>query len=98
MAQSGVKAKHACLFSASAVIGIVDAPIDGASLGAYGRRLANPLTRDLHAATRDRGKIPEAKLATTTALPVKRNRGEPGHTLPVIRLGKWLRSQVEGAC
>ena len=52
-----MKAKYSCLFSASAVVGIVDAPIDGAGLGAYGRRLANPLARDLHTVARDRGKI-----------------------------------------
>jgi hypothetical protein len=50
-----VEAEDTWLNSASAIVGVIDAPINGASLGAYGRGFADPLAWDLHTVAYDLG-------------------------------------------
>jgi len=55
LTHSGVEAEDTWLNSAGAIVGVIDAPINGASLGAYGRGFADPLAWDLHTVAYDLG-------------------------------------------
>jgi hypothetical protein len=66
LAEGIVKSKYARLHSASTIVGVVYAPIDGARLDPYSRGLANPLARNLHAVTHTRGKVATEEPSNTT--------------------------------
>jgi hypothetical protein len=57
LAHSSVKSKNARFHSADAIIGVVDAPINGTRLSAYGRRRTDPFARNLHTVAIDRREV-----------------------------------------